>query len=461
MAGGEFVAADVVVAAVRKAVVLLLLSFEISTHRPSSCEGGYTNGMSTAEKKVVIIGGGVIGLCSGYFLSKAGHRVVIVDRDASRRESCSDRNAGMIVPSHFTPLAAPGVISQGLKWMLNRRSPFFLRPRLDPKLWSWCWQFYRHCNRKHVENSQELLRDMSLESRSLFEQLADDLGFALVGRGLLMLCQTEAGFREEGEVAEAASRLGIQAEVCGPERLRELDPGAEIDTVGGVWFSQDAHLDSEEFLDALRSAIRENGGEFLDGEVNDFALANGSIDHALLTDGRDLSADHYIIAGGAWSPTLAKILGLRLPMEGGKGYSFTLTKPPQLPELCSLLKEGRVAVTPMGETLRVAGTMEICGDDLSIDRVRLSGIIDSFCRFFPRFTAGDFDGLEPWSGLRPCSPDGLPYVGRVPNLENAVVATGHSMLGLSLGPVSGRIVAGIISNQSAAAEDRLSVSRFS
>ena len=415
--------------------------------------------MAAAEKKILVVGGGVIGLCSAYFLVRAGHRVVVIDRDPSRRESCSDQNAGMIVPSHFTPLAAPGVIAQGLKWMLNRRSPFFLRPRLDPKLWQWCWQFYRHCNRRHVENSQELLRDLSLESRSLFQQLAEDLDFELVERGLLMLCQTDAGLREEREVAEAANRLGIKAEVCGPERLRELDPAVSMNAVGGVWFEQDAHLDSQKFLGALRVGIRNQGGEFRDGEVVELAVNNSKIDRARLSDGEVIATDQVIIAGGVWSPQLAKPLGLKLPMQGGKGYSFTLTKPPKLPRLCSLLKEGRVAVTPMGDSLRVAGTMEICGDDLSIDRLRLGGVIDAFCRFFPEFSADDFAGLEPWSGLRPCSPDGLPYVGRVPGMANALAATGHSMLGLSLGPVTGRMIADQLTG--ADIDKRLSPGRFS
>ena len=415
--------------------------------------------MAAAENKILVVGGGVIGLCSAYFLVRAGHRVVVIDRDPSRRESCSDQNAGMIVPSHFTPLAAPGVIAQGLKWMLNRRSPFFLRPRLDPKLWQWCWQFYRHCNRRHVENSQELLRDLSLESRSLFQQLAEDLDFELVERGLLMLCQTDAGLREEREVAEAANRLGIKAEVCGPERLRELDPAVSMNAVGGVWFEQDAHLDSQKFLGALRVGIRNQGGEFRDGEVVELAVNNSKIDRARLSDGEVIATDQVIIAGGVWSPQLAKPLGLKLPMQGGKGYSFTLTKPPKLPQLCSLLKEGRVAVTPMGDSLRVAGTMEICGDDLSIDRVRLGGVIDAFCRFFPEFSADDFAGLEPWSGLRPCSPDGLPYVGRVPGMANALAATGHSMLGLSLGPVTGRMIADQLTG--ADIDKRLSPGRFS
>lgn len=392
------------------------------------------------ERHVLVIGGGVIGLCCGYFLSKAGYRVTVVNRNATGKESCSDGNAGMIVPSHFTPLAAPGMVSLGLKWMLNRRSPFSIRPRLDADLARWCWQFFRHANRRHVADTSELLRDLSLESRALFEELSEELHFELVGRGLLMLCETGKALEEEREVAKEANLLGIRAEVCSPERLRELDPDIRMNVRGGIWFPQDAHLDSVSFIDALRRGIESNGGRFRDSEVVDFECKGGSVHRAVLSGGERVQADQFVIAGGAWSPLLAKRLGLRLPIQGGKGYSFTLTKPKKIPRLCSLLQEGRVAVTPMGETLRVAGTMEICGNDLSVAPLRLQGIVDSFCRFFPDFTPVDFEGLEPWSGLRPCSPDGLPYVGAVPGYKNAIVATGHAMIGLSLGPVTGKLV---------------------
>ncbi len=411
------------------------------------------------SQKVLIVGGGVIGLCSGYFLAKAGYHVVIVDRDPSMSETCSNRNAGMIVPSHFIPLAAPGVVTQGLKWMLNRRSPFYLRPRLDLKLWKWCWQFLKHSTRKHVENSQGLLKDLSFESRSLFEGLSEELDFELVEKGLLMLCQSAGGLEDETEVAEAAKRLGIAAEVCGPERLRELDPDVEMNAIGGVWFPRDAHLDSEKFLLALRRGIESHGGEIRNGEVSSFQTQDGRISHGVLSDDDRIAADHFVIAGGAWSPDLSAKLGLSLPMQGGKGYSFTLKNPTQLPQLCSLLKEGRVAVTPMGDTLRVAGTMEICGNDLSIDRIRLEGIVESFCRFFPAFTQDEFSGLEPWSGLRPCSPDGLPYIGKVPRFENAIVASGHSMLGLSLAPVTARIVKSLLEEETS--DSRIDPARFS
>jgi D-amino-acid dehydrogenase len=414
--------------------------------------------MKTRDEHVLIVGGGVIGLCCAYYLGKAGHRVTVVDRDASRRESCSEGNAGMVVPSHFTPMAAPGVVSQGLKWMLDRRSPFYLRPRLDQKLLRWGWQFLRHSNSRHVQNTQTLLRDLGLESRALFSELAEELDFELVERGLLTLCRSHAGFEEEKEVAAVANQIGIPAEICGPERLRELDPEAEMKAVGGVWFSRDAHLDPSRFLEVLRVQIKKQGGTFRDGCVVGFASSSRDLRAVLMENGEEIAADRFVLAGGAWTPELAAKLGHTLPLQAGKGYSFTLAKPRSLPRLCSLLKEGRVAVTPMGDRLRVAGTMEICGNDLTVDPVRAGGIIDSFCQIFPEFCREDFSGLEPWSGLRPCSPDGLPFVGRVPGYHNGIIATGHAMLGLSLGPVTGRLVSQLV--MGAECDRRLGPGRF-
>ena len=390
------------------------------------------------------MGGGVIGLCCGWYLSKAGCRVTIIDRDPSRKSACSDENAGMIVPSHFIPLAAPGVISQGLKWMLNSKSPFYMRPRLDPALWSWCWKFFRHANARHVENSKPLLSTLSLESRRLFLGLADELDFDLATRGLMMLCQTEAGLEEEAKVAAMAKEVGVDAEVCDAARVRELDPDVQMKVAGGVWFEQDCHLDPLEFMEELRRGIRERGGTFLDDEAKHYVRNSDQVIHVKTAKGERLKADQFVLAGGAWTPEMTRQLGLRLPMQGGKGYSLTLKKPAELPRLCSLLKEARVAVTPMGGKLRVGGTMEICGTDLSVSRKRVQGIIESFCKFFPAFKESDFKGIKPWSGLRPCTPDGLPCIGPVPDLQNVTVATGHAMLGLSLGPVTGKLVTDLI-----------------
>ena len=402
--------------------------------------------MSESKHDILIVGGGVIGLCCAWYLSLAGRKVAILHRDPSRKEACSDENAGMVVPSHFIPLAAPGVISQGLKWMLNPKSPFYMKPRLDPALWSWCWKFFRHANATHVENSKHLLSTMSLESRRLFLQLAEELDFDLAKRGLMMLCSTEAGLEEESVVAAMADEVGVQAEVCDAARVRELDPKIQMDVVGGVWFSQDCHLDPLIFLEELRKGIHSRGGVFLDAECKSFTQSNGRVVSIETEKGELLTAEYIIIAGGTWSGELTRQLNLNIPMQGGKGYSLTLNKPVELPQLCSLLKEARVAVTPMGSKLRVGGTMEICGTDLSVNRKRLQGIIEGFCEFFPAFTPSDFAGLDAWSGLRPCTPDGLPCIGAVPDLQNVTVATGHAMLGLSLGPVTGKLVSDLVTN---------------
>ena len=390
-------------------------------------------------KEVLIIGGGVIGLSIGHSLSKGGHAVRIIERDPELENSCSSGNAGMIVPSHFIPLAAPGVISQGLKWMLNPKSPFFLRPRLDPALARWIWLFMRHSNIDHVSKSEPLLRDLSLLSRKLHLDLAREENFPLIDKGLLMLCQTQKGLDDEAEVVESAHRLGLQAELIGQSRIAELEPSSVINAIGGILFPQDCHLDPTDFTRALRQSITRHGGEF----IQDEAISIGK-DGIRTKTGATHRADTTILAGGISSLDLSHQLSLKLPMQGGKGYSLTLPKPLQNPRLCSLLKEGRVAVTPMGDQLRVAGTMEICGKDTTISKPRLQGIIESFCSFYPEFSPQEFAGLEPWVGLRPCSPDGLPYIGKVPGHDNVIIATGHSMMGLSLAPVTGQLIADLV-----------------
>jgi D-amino-acid dehydrogenase len=399
------------------------------------------------SESVVVVGGGVIGLASAYYLAKSGRKVTVVERDSSLLSGCSAGNAGMVVPSHFIPLAAPGVIGQGLRWMLNPKSPFYLRPRIDPDLVRWVWLFFRHSNAGHVSRCENLLRDLSLESRRLHQELSKNEGFKLTERGLLMLCQGQKGLAEEEEVVEAAHRLGLEAELFGKDKLPEFEPDARVDALGGVWWKQDCHLSPMDFANALRRGISREGGEFVEGEVVDFIREGGEVIGVKTNSGDEISGGRIVLAGGISTTELARKLGLRLPMQGGKGYSFTLPKPKKSLRLCSLLKEGRVAVTPMGEKLLVAGTMEICGTDTSVSPRRLEGIIESFCRFYPDFTKADFEGIKPWVGLRPCSPDGLPYIGRLPGHPRVIAATGHAMMGLSLAPVTGWIVEKIVSGE--------------
>lgn len=394
--------------------------------------------------RVVIIGGGVIGLCSAYYALRRGFGVTLIERETAGGDNCSQGNAGMIVPSHFIPLAAPGMLAKGLRWMMNPESPFFVRPRLDLSLMKWGWLFYRHSSERHVAASGELLRDLNLESRRLFGELQEEGDFGLVRRGLLMLCKTAKGLAEEAEVAEAAHRIGLDAEVLDAARTAELDPGITMDVAGAVYFPQDCHLDPARFMAAMRKRVLDLGGTIESGVTIDAIETRGGKVAAVAGSGRRFEGDSFVVAGGSWTAELLAILGLRLPLQAGKGYSLTLPEPPELPQLCSIFAEAKVAVTPMGETLRFGGTMEVGGLDLAINPARVHGIVKSVHAYFPKFSASDFDGVKPWAGLRPVSPDGIPYLGKVKGLPNLIAVTGHAMMGISLGPISGRLVGDLL-----------------
>jgi D-amino-acid dehydrogenase len=403
------------------------------------------------SKHIVIIGGGVIGLCSAYYAARRGHRVTVIDRNPAQRDGCSFGNAGMIVPSHFVPLAAPGMVALGLKWMWNPESPFYIKPRLNAELLDWGFKFWRAATAGHVRRAAPLLRDLSFASRAAYEELAALPGhdFGLVQRGLLMLCQTPHALDEEAKFAAQANSLGVPAEVLDARQTAAHDPGVTMNVAGAVYFPKDCHLSPGRFMAVLQRQAEALGVKFhWTAEVSGFRVERDRHIHGVhLADGTEVPADEVVLAGGSWSPVSARDLGLELPMQAGKGYSLTLARPRQLPQLCSILSEARVAVTPMDGALRFGGTMEIAGLNEDINPVRVQGIIKAAARYFPEFRAEDFAGIEPWRGLRPCSPDGLPYLGRTAKFANLTLATGHAMMGLSLGPVTGRLVAEIVSDE--------------
>ncbi len=430
------------------------------------------------SKTILIIGGGVIGLSTAYYCARRGHRVTLIDRNPEQRDGCSFGNAGMVVPSHFVPLAAPGMVGTAFKWMWNPESPLYIKPRLNWELMSWGWKFMRAANAKHVERSAPLIRDLSFASRACFEQLADewtmggrrgneaertDLGsnppshagghvsdagdFGLVKKGLVMLCKTQQSLDHEALFATQANKLGVPAEVLDAKGVAKLDPDVTTDVAGGVYFPKDCHLSPNRFMAALKQQCDKLGVKFIwAAEAGGFKF-HGSRITAIATALGEFAADEIVLCGGSWSPLVGRELGLKLPMQAGKGYSLTLTKPRELPQICSILTEARVAVTPMGDTLRFGGTMEIAGLNEDINPVRVRGIIKAVPKYYPKFTLDDFAGIQPWRGLRPCSPDGLPYLGRTANYSNLTIATGHAMMGLSLGPITGRLVSEILSGE--------------
>jgi D-amino-acid dehydrogenase len=402
------------------------------------------------NKRVVIIGSGVIGLCTAYYCARRGFDVTVVERNTAQRDGCSFGNAGMIVPSHFVPLAAPGMVKLAFKWMWNPASPLYIKPRFDSDLLGWGIKFMRSANAAHVHRSAPLLRDLSLASRKLFEEFATapNGDFGLVRKGLLMLCKTYHALEEESKMAAQARELGVPAEVLDARKTAALDPDVRMEIAGSVYFPLDCHLTTRRFMAVLQSQIEALGVTFFWGSVAVRAEANsnGKI-QSLTTSTAAIEADEFVLCGGSWSSAFARELGLQLPMQAGKGYSLTLPKPRQLPQICSICTEARVAVTPMDGALRVGGTMEIAGLNEDVNPIRVRGIIDSFCRYFPEFQPSDFDGVQPWRGLRPCSPDGLPYIGRTSRFANLSIATGHGMMGLSLGPITGNLMAQILSGE--------------
>lgn len=394
--------------------------------------------------RVVIVGGGVIGLCSAYYALKRGLQVTVIERETAGGDNCSMGNAGMIVPSHFTPLAAPGMIAKGLRWMFNPESPFYVRPRVNLDLMRWGWLFYRHSTERHVAGTRELLLDLNLESRRLFAELSEEEEFGLVKRGLLMLCKSQKGLDEEAHVAKEANELGLKAEVLDAGAAARLDPAVTMSVAGAVYFPEDCHLNPSRFMASIRKRVLAAGGVIESAVIIDGMETRAGKVSAVTGNGRRFEGGKFVVAGGSWSADLLKAVGFKLPLQAGKGYSLTLPAPPELPRLCSIFAEAKVAITPMDGSLRFGGTMEVGGLDLSINPSRVRGIIKSVNAYFPEFSESDFEGVKPWAGLRPVSPDGVPYLGPVPGLTNLLTATGHAMMGLSLGPVSGRLVADLL-----------------
>ena len=410
-------------------------------------------------KQVTILGAGVIGLCTALYCARRGMTVTVIERKHQQRDGCSFGNAGMIVPSHFIPLAAPGMVKLGLKWMWDPESPFYIKPRLNADLLSWGLHFWKAATKSRVDAAAPVLRDLSLLSRQSFEEIG--LDFGLVKKGLLMLCKKQQTLDEEAHMAEHARALGIPAEVLDAKATAKLDPAVTMDVCGSVYFPKDCHLSPGRFIAALEAELVRLGVNLLwETEVTGFEVEGQAL-KAIKTSRGSVGSHEVVLCGGVWSAELAKALGLKIPMQAGKGYSLTLQAPKQLPDLCSICTEARLAVTPMDGALRVGGTMEMAGVDESITQRRVRGITRAFPQYFPAFEERDFAEIKPWSGLRPVSPDGMPYLGRTQRWKNLTIATGHAMMGLSLAPATGTIIGSLLAKEPPpVALDLLSPDRF-
>jgi D-amino-acid dehydrogenase len=397
-------------------------------------------------RHVAVVGAGVIGLCTALYCARRGWRVTVIERNGPERDGCSFGNSGMVVPSHFVPLAAPGMVALGLRWMWNPASPFYIKPRLSWDLADWGMKFCRASNEEHVRRAAPLLRDLSLASRECYQALAGEADdFGLVKCGLLVLCKTDAGLEEEAQVAAQGRALGLACEVVDAHRAAQLEPGIRMAVAGAVHYREDCRLAPDRFIASLQRRL--DGAAFKwNTQITGWRTGGGRI-RALQASSGEIEADDYVLACGSWTPQLARKLGVHLPIQAGKGYSLTLPSPKATPQMGAILAEARMAVTPMGGTLRFGGTMEMSGLNEDINPIRVRGLIDSAARYYPDIKPADFDGVQPWRGLRPVTPDGLPYIGRSTRCENLVVAAGHAMMGMSLGPITGTLAAQLIAGE--------------
>ncbi len=395
------------------------------------------------QTDVLIIGGGVIGVCSAYYLARQGHSVTLLEKD----EICAGSsygNAGLIVPSHAVPLATPAALSHGLRWLFDPGSPLYIKPRLDPELLRWLWLFRAACNGSQVQRSSAILAELNQRSLQLFDSLAkrENFDFGYCRKGGMYLYTSRPAF-EEG-IAEATwlRRYGIRTVLFDRAGVCNRVPQATPAVVGGIFYPDDAHLIPDRFVRGLAEVAQQHGVHLqTHTEVLGFETAGRRITAVSTTRG-PFHAEQVVLAAGAWTLLLARSLGLHLPIQPAKGYSLTFENGSIDFDIALHLTERKVAVTPMGDQVRLAGTLELAGLDFSINHRRVEAIRQAV----PEYLTG-MDQLvlkELWRGLRPLTPDTLPIIGRPGRFPNLVIAGGHGMLGVSLGPITGQLVTQII-----------------
>lgn len=397
------------------------------------------------NKSVIIVGGGIVGLASAYYLFKEGYEVTVIDK-GTIDNNCSFGNMGYISPSHYVPLASPGIVAEGLSYVLNSRSPFYIKPRLDFGFFKWALKFYGNSNQKTVEKNAPPLEDLLKLSRHQMDLLREDVGdtFDMETKGCMMMCHSKAAFDKELKVAEGAKKYGLKTIVLNRKELQEYEPDVELDIYGGVLFTDDAHVHPGKLMHALKNYLEKAGVRFqLNTTVTDFRKSANGVE-TVHTDNGDFSADFIILSPGSWLGKLSSKLGHPLMIQGGKGYSTTYENVEKNLKYPAILVDGRCAMTPWKNTLRIGGTMEFSGLNDKVLVKRMEGIYNSVKKFYPGLKI-DFPPVEKiWTGLRPVSPDGLPYIGVLNGFKNVFVAGGHAMLGVSAAAGTGKLISDLL-----------------
>lgn len=399
-------------------------------------------------KEIIIIGGGIIGLSCAYFLQKSGHQVTVVDQ-SKMDGGTSYINAGYMSPSHLIPLAAPGVMKQGIKWMFNSKSPLYIKPRLNADFLRWSLAFNKSCTQKHVDRAVPAMKKIAVLGRDLYQQIKDEesFNFQLEKKGLFMLCQTEKALHHEDALVQIATREGLNAKTITAAQVKQMMPDTALDIVGASYFECDHHSTPGEFMTELKAHLIASGVIIRQEEkVLDIRVENQVIT-SVQTDKEQLKADEFVLAAGSWTSMLSQKLNINLLLQAGKGYRIQTTKETGI-TYPSILAEAKVAITPMNGFTRFAGTMEIAGINHTINKTRVDSIVEGVHKYFPEVQISDKEKAGAACGLRPVSADGMPYIGKSKKCKNLTIATGHAMMGWTLGPSTGKLVQEVIDKAS-------------
>ena len=398
--------------------------------------------------KVIIAGGGVIGLCSAYYIQKEGHQVTVIDR-GDIKTGTSFGNAGYISPSHFIPLASPGIVAKGLRWMLSSSSPFYIKPRLNGDLIRWGLTFWKSSAKSTMEKNVPHLNALLHLSRKLQSEMKEDLGnqFRMEEIGCLMLYKQANTEKHEIELAEEAAGLGIDTKIFTAAEIQAMEPEVKVNIRGGILYPIDCHLHPGDFMSTLKSRLIKDGVRFqLNTNITGFEKNNQKVT-AVITDKGSFDCDEVVLSTGSWLPVVTKELGIDILLQAGKGYSMTFNDMKKNLRYPAILVDDRVAMTPMGRDLRMGGTMEISGLNSPLLIKRAQSIFKAAKNYYPDLPV-EFPSVDKiWSGLRPLSPDGLPYIGRHSKFNNLIITGGHAMLGLSLAAATGKLTEEIIDSK--------------
>jgi D-amino-acid dehydrogenase len=385
---------------------------------------------------VIVVGAGAVGAAAGYALARRGAKVTILERSETL-SGCSYGNAGLICPSHAVSLASLAAIRDGLRWMARRDSPFYLRPR--PRLMPWLARFVlasRPSRSMPATASLRALADASLELHEQLAALGLETGFAR--RGILSVFESERLFES------ARTRLvgSPDGHVMTLTEAREIEPALSQQISGAVLYPREAHCDPGAFVSALLAAARDHGAELRTGvEVRRIRRTNGAVSQLETTAGT-FAVGTLLVAAGTWTAQLARQIGTYVPLQPAKGYHVEIDANGKQVGLPIYMEDARVIATPLGKRIRFAGTLELSGDGAELDPVRVQALRRAGARVLDLApSAGD---VQVWQGLRPCTPDGLPVIGWADGIDNMLLATGHAMLGITLAPVTGEIVASLV-----------------